>query len=194
MSYRSLFYLFLFSCILIGCDTPTISEDTNNTSANTVSTTIDSLSTAIRRAPVETKGGVPIYDFEHFKPFMEAKNDTTYVVNFWATWCSPCVAELPYFNQLAKKYEGKKVRFIFVSLDFEKKIEEKLVPFLVTNELRGEVLLLQQKGMNDWIDQIDPNWSGAIPATLIYNQEGSHFYAQSFDYAELEKAFLTHFN
>ena len=112
---------------------------------------------------------VSIYKFENFKNFLEAENDTTYIINFWATWCRPCVEELPYFAELYQKNKDTKLRFIFVSLDFEKEIEKKLLPFLKKNKLYGEVLVLSQKGMNNWIDQIESSWSGSLPATLIVN-------------------------
>ena len=71
---------------------------------------------------------------------------------------------------------------------FEKEIQKKLMPFLQKNKLNGEVIVLSQKGMNSWIDQINPSWSGTLPATLIYNRKGRDFYPHSFGYPELEKA------
>lgn len=150
------------------------------------------LSCSIDREPTYTvsndKTSVDVYSYEQFKSFLEAPNDTTYVVNFWATWCKPCVAELPYFEQLYKKYKNRNVRLILVSLDFEKGLEQKLLPFIEKNELEGEVIVLQQKGMNDWIDKIDSTWSGSLPATIIYNQEKRRFYEKSFHYEDLEAA------
>src|SRR5688572_595506 len=78
---------------------------------------------SIERKPdytVSEEGGLKIgvYSYEAFKPFLNADNDTTYIVNFWATWCKPCVEELPHFEQLYQEYKDKKVRLILVSLDF----------------------------------------------------------------------------
>jgi thiol-disulfide isomerase/thioredoxin len=131
---------------------------------------------------------IAAYTFEQFEPFMQASNDSTYVLNFWATWCAPCVAELPYFQKLQQEFNHQKVRVIYVSLDFEKQIEKKLLPFLTKNKLNGEVIVLKQKGMNDWIDKINAQWSGNLPATLIYNNSGADFYPQSFDYKALRDA------
>jgi thiol-disulfide isomerase/thioredoxin len=130
---------------------------------------------------------VGLHTYERFKPYLEAENDTIYVVNFWATWCKPCVEELPYFEELYQNYKDKKVRLILVSLDFEKEVASKLIPFMNKNKLQGEVIVLRQKGMNDWIDKIDPSWSGALPATIIYNKDKRAFFEQSFDYNELEE-------
>lgn len=130
---------------------------------------------------------VGLYPYAAFKPFLEAENDTTYIVNFWATWCKPCVEELPYFEALYQQYKDQKVRLILVSLDFEEQIQSKLLPFMIKNNLKGEVLVLSQDGMNDWIDKIDPSWSGALPATLIYNKDKRAFFEQSFDDKTLEQ-------
>ena len=129
---------------------------------------------------------VGLYVYDQFRPYLEAKNDTTYVVNFWATWCKPCVEELPYFEEMYQNYKDKKVRLILVSLDFEEKIKSKLIPFIREKKLEGEVIVLRQKGMNNWIDKIDSTWSGALPATIIYNKNKKMFFEQSFDYEELE--------
>ncbi|RXW45699.1 redoxin, partial [Enterococcus faecium] len=61
-----------------------------------------------------------------------AKNapDTVFVINFWATWCAPCLKELPYFEQLAEKYKDKPLKVILLSLDFKSKIQSDLVPFV----------------------------------------------------------------
>ena len=130
---------------------------------------------------------VDVYSYEAFESFWKADNDTTYVVNFWATWCRPCVEELPYFEELYQNYKDKKVRLILVSLDFEDQIKSKLMPFLEEKKLQGEVLVLGQKGMNEWIDKVDSTWSGALPATVIFNKTKRNFYERQFNYLELEQ-------
>ena len=71
--------------------------------------------------------GVPVYEkFSELESLFQFENDTTYVINFWATWCKPCIEELPYFESLHKKYQDKKVRVVLVSLDFDLSLE---VPF-----------------------------------------------------------------
>lgn len=137
---------------------------------------------------VDDNNRVAAYTFEQFEPFMQASNDSTYVLNFWATWCAPCVAELPYFQKLQQEFKHQKVRVIYVSLDFEKQIKRKLLPFLTKNKLKGEVIVLKQEGMNDWIGKINAQWSGNLPATLIYNKSGADFYPKSFEYIALRNA------
>ena len=116
---------------------------------------------------------VEVFDFENFKHFFEQKNDQIHVINFWATWCVPCVAELPYFEQLGQ--ENPEIEVVLVSLDFPKKVKENLIPFILENNLQSEVILLDEPDANKWIPQIDSSWSGAIPATFIIRKTKASF-------------------
>lgn len=126
-------------------------------------------------------GNIPVHDFKSFEPLLYLNNDTTYVVNFWATWCKPCVAELPYFEKLQEEYKDKKVKVLLVSLDFSTQIEKKLVPFMEKRKLKSEVIVLDDPDANGWIDKVNPKWSGAIPATVIYQGKKRGFFEQSFE-------------
>lgn len=178
---NKLYFILILSIGLVSCENANQSPK-EPAAAGKVSNIIRTPDTLVQKEGQK----VGLYSYEAFKSYLEAENDTIYVVNFWATWCKPCVEELPSFEQLYQNYKDKKVRLILVSLDFEKKIESKLIPFMNENKLKGEVLVLKQKGMNDWIDKIDPSWSGALPATIIYNKDKRAFFEQSFDYKELE--------
>jgi thiol-disulfide isomerase/thioredoxin len=134
---------------------------------------------------------VKMYTYEELKPLLERKDDKTYIVNFWATWCAPCVKELPYFEKINKEYAIHNVEVILVSLDFPKQIDKKLIPFINKNKLQAKVVLLNDMNEDVWIQAIDKSWSGAIPATLIYNKNDRKFYEQSFDYETLENELQT---
>lgn len=134
---------------------------------------------------------VGVYSYERFEKFFHANNDTTYIINFWATWCKPCVEELPHFEELYQHYKNEKVRLVLVSLDFEKELKTKLLPFIKEKNLQGEVVVLQQKGMDKWIDMVAPSWSGSIPATVIYKKDKRAFFEKMFTYKELEEALLS---
>ncbi len=135
--------------------------------------------------PKETIGELPVYDFEGLQPLLEQKNATTYVINFWATWCAPCVKELPYFEKLNEEQKHNNIEVILVSLDIPSMWESKLLPFVKKNKLQSRVVVLDDPKQNDWIPKVDPDWSGAIPATLIYNKDKRIFYAKPFSYEEL---------
>ncbi len=128
-----------------------------------------------------------IYDFSGFEKFLNKKDDTVYVINFWATWCAPCVKELPYFEMLNKAYKNEGVEVILVSLDFPHLYEKKLKPFIAKHNLDSKIIVLNDVDMNTWIPKVDAGWSGSIPATIIYKNEKKQFYERSFSYEELEK-------
>jgi thiol-disulfide isomerase/thioredoxin len=119
--------------------------------------------------------------------------NTTYVVNFWATWCAPCVQELPYFEQLNS--ENSKVKIVLVSLDFKDQYESKLLPFLKKKSIKSDVVMLTDKDYNTWLPKVDIDWSGSIPATLIINKEGNVFAERVFsNYEELNQYINTNIN
>jgi thiol-disulfide isomerase/thioredoxin len=101
---------------------------------------------------------------------LKQKNDTTYVFNFFASWCAPCIQELPELKAFAQEHAGEKVRLIFVSLDFEEDAEEALIPLLRKFEIIQPVWLLTETG-NRWITRIDKQWNGSIPATMVFNNQ-----------------------
>lgn len=133
-------------------------------------------------------------DFADFAPLLEqTQSDTTYVINFWATWCAPCVKELPYFEQLHANAAGKKIKVILVSLDFRKDLETKLKPFLEKRQFSASVVALVDSRQQQWIEKIDPSWSGAVPATLIYRRAQRRFKEGEFEnFEELEQS-VQHF-
>ncbi len=129
---------------------------------------------------------VESFNFDSFEPYLHRASDTVYVVNFWATWCMPCIKELPYFEKLNETYKDRKVKVTLVSMDLPKQAESRLIPFIRKKKLRSEVVLLDDPDANAWIEKVDPAWSGAIPATLIYNRNTRKFYERTFTYEELE--------
>lgn len=124
--------------------------------------------------------------------YMDGDDGYTYVVNYWATWCGPCVKELPYFEQLLKAYSKDKTRVILISLDFPKKVDSKLLPFLNKHNIQSEVVILDDPKSNIWIDKVDPSWEGAIPVTIIYRGDKRVFWDGEFDtFEDLDKLFLS---
>lgn len=128
-----------------------------------------------------------IYDYDGLKPLLNKTDNKVHVVNFWATWCAPCIKELPYFEKVKAEYEAKGVEVLLVSLDFPRQYEKKLKPFIKEKKLKSKVVCLNDVNQNRWIPEIDNSWSGALPATIIYNSDERKFYERSFTYEELEK-------
>jgi thiol-disulfide isomerase/thioredoxin len=112
---------------------------------------------------------VPVLKFAQLQQRLAHLSDTTFVVNFWATWCAPCVKELPNFEQLRAANAGKKVKVLLVSLDYASQLDKKVKPFVKQRGLKSEVVLLNEPDPNEYIDKVDAKWSGALPFTLIVN-------------------------
>jgi thiol-disulfide isomerase/thioredoxin len=115
---------------------------------------------------------------------LSSPDNKLFVVNFWATWCAPCVAEMPGFVNAAKEYDKGKVRVILVSLDFPSQIENQLKPFLKRNNISIEVAVMTNLDYNSWIDKVDPDWQGDIPATLFFNNPKKTRYFHSGELTE----------
>jgi len=130
---------------------------------------------------------IETYDYNSLEPLLHKKDNKIYVINFWATWCKPCVEELPVFEKLNKLYKHKNVEVILVSLDFPNQVEKRVIPFINELKLQSKVILMNDSDQNTWIPKISKKWSGSIPATLIYNKYSRRFYEQSFTYDLLQK-------
>ena len=117
--------------------------------------------------------------------------DSYVLVNFWATWCAPCVKELPYFEEVNKQSNDNNTEVILVSLDFPSQIESKLKPYLKKNKIKSRVILLDDSKINTWVPKVSKQWDGGIPATLIVNASNYNFYPKPFKkedlFAEINK-------
>ena len=121
-------------------------------------------------------------------------NDSLYVVNFWATWCGPCMAELPYFEKAGKSFSAKKIKIVLVSLDFLRDTQ-KVDKFVANKKIKSQVYVLNAGNPNIWIDKIEPLWGGAIPATLFYRSGEKVFFREGdFTQAELDSLITIHLN
>lgn len=149
------------------------------------------LTEAERKKLAQAQGKTVGYtNFSELEKRFQSDNDTLYIINFWATWCGPCVEEMPYFEKVADDFTNKKVKLIFVSMDNPKILKERVIPFVREKQIRSEVVLLNEKELSqtEWINRIDKDWEGEIPATLFMNNrsETRLFYSKGFSYEELE--------
>ena len=123
---------------------------------------------------------------------MSKGKDTTYVINFWATWCGPCVEELPYFEKLNGAYKNQPVKVILMSLDFKSKLQSQVIPFVKKQKLTTEVYVVNEPDQQAFIEKVDKKWSGAIPATWFINTKKgiNTFYEKEFTYNDLTNTLL----
>lgn len=150
-----------------------------------------SFTTALAFAGPVVHAGDPLKldmpDFNEFEPWLYKETDSVYVINFWATWCAPCVKEIPAFEELNAKYSSNKVKVLLVSLDFPNQVESRVLPFMDRMNIQSQVILLDDPYSNRWIGKVSEEWSGAIPATVIYSSGFRGFYEREFTFEELEE-------
>lgn len=121
---------------------------------------------------------------EQLSQMIGAKSDQLRIVNFWASWCGPCIKEMPYLDEMDRR-EGVKVHL--VSLDFIQD-KDKAQRVLVKKGIGASAYILDEADADKYIEAISKEWSGAIPATLIIEPSGKrHFYERAFEKAELEE-------
>ncbi len=132
-------------------------------------------------------------DFNEYEVAVRTKKNKVYVVNYWATWCGPCVKELPFFEKLTEKYP--EIEVVLVSIDFADQYESKLLPFVEKRKIQSRVIHMSDPKANDWIDRVDPSWSGSIPVTVFYKADKKLFLEKEFPtFKKLEATFLDFIN
>ena len=138
---------------------------------------------------------VEVIKYDALDQMIAEKDGKFKVFNFWATWCRPCVKELPYFEALHKEYKDGNLEVILVSFDFVENLDSKLIPFLQRKNITAKVVLLDETDFNSFVNKVSPSWSGALPATLMVNTNGTkHFYEKEFHEGELKQLVLKHNN
>jgi len=127
------------------------------------------LLTAVQAQPFKAGKPIPKWKIEDVVNSFSAKNDTTYVINFWATFCKPCIEEIPDFIKITEQYKSKKVKLLLVSLDLPGYVPARLPEFIKKNKFITNHVWLNETNADHFCPMIDTKWSGAIPATLIVN-------------------------
>ncbi len=132
-----------------------------------------------------------VIKFEGLQQILDTKADQIQVINFWATWCAPCIKELPLLEKAnAQSDLGAKITLI--NLDYADKVD-KVNDFIARKNIRSKVLLLDELDYNAWIEKVDKNWTGAIPATLIFDPKTGKrkFVERELKEGELEELIVT---
>jgi thiol-disulfide isomerase/thioredoxin len=124
-----------------------------------------------------------VYKIDELLQRIESEKQTL-VVNFWATWCKPCIAELPAFDSL--QTADPSIKVLLVTLDFKDELEAKVNPFLQKHSVKAECVLLDEVNGNDFINKISKDWTGAIPATLIKGEKGKKLVEKKLDLKKLQ--------
>jgi len=109
-----------------------------------------------------------IMKLEKLQSEIAKPSDQVLVYNFWATWCAPCVKELPYFEKLNQDDKNVKITLVSMDIDLDPN-PDKVYKFIDKKKIQSRVVILDAVDPNSWINKIDKSWSGALPATLIIN-------------------------
>lgn len=128
------------------------------------------LAAVIACCPVLAQQKAEIVDLAGLQKVIQGPGTEVRVINFWATWCGPCVKELPLLEKLNQERKDVKVTLVSLDLDLDPN-PEKVHKFVSRKKIQSSVLILDAGNPNEWIDKVDPQWSGALPATLVVNSK-----------------------
>lgn len=129
-----------------------------------------SLLSLILSFSTQAQNKAEVIKFDRLENLIQKNGDNIQVINFWATWCAPCIKEIPYFEALPDTFDGRTLKVTLINIDFVEKLD-KVNSFIERKEITSDVLLLDNIDYNSWIDKVDKSWSGAIPATLLVDSK-----------------------
>jgi thiol-disulfide isomerase/thioredoxin len=113
-------------------------------------------------------------------------SDHPLILNFWATFCKPCLEELPYFQQLSTQYKDSGVQLILVSLDLPEDYK-KIRSFAEKHHIHATIVYLDETNADLFCPVVDKEWTGSIPATLFINNKNKY---RKFYEAKISKQIL----
>jgi len=117
---------------------------------------------------------IPSWKIANLQSYVD-HTDSVLVINFGATFCKPCIRELPYIQSIFKKLKGKRAGILLVSLDLPEAYPDVVDSFAKANNYDAPVVWLNETNADYFCPKIDKAWSGAIPATLFINRrKGYH--------------------
>ena len=129
--------------------------------------------------------GIAKLKITDIEKYMNSKTGEVLVLNFWATFCKPCVAEIPSFIKISNEH---KVKLLLVSLDLPSYYPAKVASFAKKHQFNTNIVWLDETNADYFCPKIDKNWSGSIPATLMINTKTGYrkFFEEELDAATFE--------
>jgi thiol-disulfide isomerase/thioredoxin len=121
------------------------------------------------------------------KTIQESK--TPLIVNFWATFCVPCIKEIPYFQEMARKYKSQGVSLLLVSLDLRASYPDKISSMARRLKFTAPIVWLNETNADYFCPIIDSSWSGGLPSSLFVNNTTGYykFFEDEFAKEKLDK-------
>ena len=112
------------------------------------------------------------------------------LLNFWATWCPPCLVEFPEIVEIEKTYRERGLAVVSVSADSADRIESDLIPFLAKHAPEFPIYVMRTDDLDTFMQRIDPEWTGEVPATFFISRGGDVTFKRfgAMSRAQLEQA------
>ncbi|RYY88515.1 MAG: TlpA family protein disulfide reductase [Chitinophagaceae bacterium] len=120
------------------------------------------------------QSAIPKWKIGDLERYMDTSSAPT-IINFWATFCKPCIAEIPHFQALSAKYRAKGVRLLLVSLDLPEDYN-KIKTFAQKRKITAPIAFLDESNADLFCPKVDSSWSGALPATLFLHKAAGYRY------------------
>ncbi len=115
---------------------------------------------------------VKIISTAELEKLIKERNGKPLLINVWATWCAPCREEFPDLVKIAENF-GDKIDVVGISVDFPEEIDSKIIPFLKKHNAQFANYVVKVTDPEDFINLLNKDWFGAIPATFIYDEKGN---------------------
>lgn len=126
---------------------------------------------ALEPSPDYVLPAVTAVNVEKLKAAVDAARGKVLVMNFWATWCPPCVKEMPEFAEFHRKYSAKNVALLSVSADGHDHVEKVVKPFMTSRKIPFPVHVID--AMPDAVSAaLKLDWEGGLPATFVFDAKG----------------------
>lgn len=121
-----------------------------------------------------------VNDFKTIEGLFNNKNDSVYVLNFWATTCPPCLKEMPLFEDASTNHKKDKFKVYLINIDEKERGEKMVKPFLEKLKIQNEVFALIDEDMSSWTAKVNSEWYGALPYTVIYKGDKKKYFFGAF--------------
>ena len=105
---------------------------------------------------------------EELQKLLKTRSEKIQVINFWATWCGPCVKEMPLIEKVGQERADVHITLVSMDLDLDDN-PDKVLRFVERKSIKSDVLILDAPDPNSWIDKIEKQWNGSLPATIVIN-------------------------
>jgi thiol-disulfide isomerase/thioredoxin len=137
---------------------------------------------------VVTAQSIPSWKITDLEKYIQSSS-TPLIVSFWATFCKPCLEEIPYFERLAKKYDKEGVTILLVSLDMEDQYPKTISATIAKRKFASKVVWLNETNADYFCPKVDSAWSGSLPSTLFINNKTGYrkFFEEKIPETNLQK-------